>query len=258
MLETVRRFAPTVDKQQFHNVMTNIIETLVNTLAELKRTDDPLFNVETLKASFELASFPFQNFFFRYDCGSMVCNHKTLRKMISILAGLPDVTIQPIAGYLSEIVGQNNEASNQKKLILVACMEQTGSTVDIVRFLLKFGAVADAVDSAGNGPLHILAKSNGEFTESIARVLLDAGAHLDRANKEGSTAADIWMEERERENKRRRREDQQPDDGLRDLPDWLREDVPKLQCLSARIIRSRGIFYKDVLPVTLHPFVAMH
>ena len=131
------------------------------------------------------------------------------------------------------------------------------NSVDIVRFLLKFGAVADAVDSAGNGPLHILAKSNGEFTESIARVLLDAGAHLDRANKEGSTAADIWMEERERENKRRRREDQQPGEWL-DLPDWLREDVPKLQCLSARIISSRRIFYKDVLPVTLHPFVAMH
>ena len=88
-------------------------------------------------------------------------------------------------------------------------------------------------------------------------MLLDAGAHLDRAYKKGLTDADFWMEEREQENKRRRREDQQPG-GWRDLPDWLREDVRKLMCLCARVVRSRRISYKEVLPVTLQPFVAMH
>jgi len=259
LLETTRHFAPTTDKLEIFFVTVKAVETLVDTLSDLKRIGDPLFNVETLKTSFKLISSSFQHIFYgpvKYE-GGIVRHQTTLREIISILAGLPDVTIQPIADYLSEIVVQNNEESYQQKLIFLACMEQTESTADIVRFLLKFGAVADAVDLYGNGPLHFLARANGEFTDSIARVLLDAGAHLDRINKEGSTAADIWMEERERGNKRRGREDQQPD-GWRDLPDWLREDVPKLKCLSARVVRYRRISYKDVVPVTLHPFVAMH
>jgi len=257
MLETIRLFAPSADKCEVFCVAVKVVEALVNTLADLKRNVDPLFNVETLKTSFKLVSSIFPSLFFRYDSGRICCDTWILRKMISILVGQSDVIIQPIAAYLSDIVFRNNKASDQVKLILVACMEQTENTADLVRFLLKFGALPDVIDSAGNGPLHTLARSNGEFTYSIARVLLDAGAHLDRINKEGLTAADVWIEKRERENYRRRRRDQQPG-GWRKLPDWLREDVPKLLCLSARIISSRRIYYKDVVPVTLHPFVAMH
>ena len=183
-----------------------------------------------------------------------------MRKLISILVGLPDDTIHPIAFYLNEIVSQNNEAKDQHKLINVACMDQTESTCGIISLLLKFGALPDAVDANDGGPLHILARSNGKFTDSIARVLLDAGAHFDRANEKGLTAADVWIEKREQENNRRRRDDEQLG-GWRDLPGWLQEGVqrvPKLQCLSARIIRSRRISYKDVLPVSLQSFVAMH
>ena len=177
--------------------------------------------------------------------------------LFSTVADLPDIMIQPIADYLSKIVILNNEASNQKKLILIACTDPKERTCGTVRLLLKFGAVPDATTVEGDGPLHILAYGNGEFTESIARVLLDAGAHLDRKNKVGLTAADTWIEYMKWENKMRRREYQQPC-GWRDLPDWLQEGVPKLQCLSARIIRSHRISYKDKLSPLLHPFVALH
>lgn len=260
MLETALRFDPTAFRM--NRVRVSALQKLIDTLMDLKSTRDPLFNFETLKTSFKLFSSAFQSLFFAYrsDSGRISCDFGTLRKLISILVGLPDVTIQPIAIYLNEIVSQNNEAKDQHKLIFVACMDQTESTCDIVRLLLKYGALPDAVDADGDGPLHILARSNGEFTDSIARVLLDAGAHFDRANNEGLTAADVWIVKREQENNRRRRDDQQLG-GWRDLPDWLQEGVqrvPKLQCLSARIIRSRGISYKDVLPVSLQSFVAMH
>jgi len=224
MLETIRRFAPiNGHSKQVFDVTGQAVETIVDTLSDLKKNRDPLFNM--------------------------------VRKMISTLVGMPDVMIQPIANYLREIVDQNNKAIDQEKLIYIACMEQTEHTCDIVRFLFKFGAFPDVVDFDGDGPLHIFARSNGEFTSSIARVLLDAGTHLDRSNKKGLTAADVWIE---RETiKRLLLGDHQPC-GWRDLPDWLREDVPKLQCLSARIIRSRRIPYKKVVPVTLHPFVALH
>jgi len=261
MLEIISRLAPAThsdNRNQVYIETVKAVKILVDTLSKLETKDNPLFNVETLKTSFELISSTFRYLFTRFNSDhTMMCIKSTLRKMISILVDLPDAMIQPIADYLSKIVGENNRVLDQLKLIHAACMEQTERTCDIVRLLLKFGAVPDAVDRKGDSPLHILARSNGEFTDSIARVLLDAGAHLDRTNKEGMTAADVWMDKREQENKRRRREDQQPG-GWRVLPDWLREDVPKLLCLSARIIRSRRIPYKKVVPVTLHPFVAIH
>jgi len=114
------------------------------------------------------------------------------------------------------------------------------------RFLLRFGADADAVNGDGNGPLHFLAaKPNGELTNAIALLLLDAGAHLDRANKNRLTAADVWKEKRQA-------------GGWRDLPEWLRGDVPRLMCLSARSILSHRIPFSKVLPPLLQSFASFH
>lgn len=116
-----------------------------------------------------------------------------------------------------------------------------------VQLLLEANSNPNALDLYnGNGPLHVLAArnhGNGVVIESVARLLLKYGAHLDMVNQDKKTAAQIWKENY----------------GSQDLPLWLREPgtVPKLQCLSARIIRSNKIAFTK-LPEILHPFVKCH
>jgi len=63
------------------------------------------------------------------------------------------------------------------------------------------------------------------------------------------TAADLWFQK----NTPGKRD-------VTDLPDWLQEGVPKLMCLSARVIRRHKITYDDgaILPAVLIPFVSLH
>jgi len=115
-----------------------------------------------------------------------------------------------------------------------------------VKLLLEAHADPNAGDWNGNGPLHLLAlkqHGNGGVIESVARLLLKYGAHLDMVNRYKKTAAQIWKEK----------------NGSQDLPLWLREPgtVPKLQCLFARIICLNNIAFTK-LPEILHPFVKCH
>jgi len=278
MLEIINRFAPTTsDVEEIRYVINTIVDTLSDALSGLKRINDHLFNAEVLKTSFELLSTTLQSQFIGGKENPPLTTIKGLGKMFSFLVDLPDVMIEPISDYLKEIVNLNNQAaSNQEKLIL-ACIDEDDYTMisfrqslryrhdrhvadvenslDFIRFLLRFGADPDAVDGNGNGAPHILAaKLNGELiTNAIALLLLDSGAHLDRANKNGMTAADVWKQER----KRWLKEDQKAGE-WQDLPDWLRRDVPKLMCLSVRIIRSHRIPYLKVLPPFLQSFVSFH
>ncbi len=82
-----------------------------------------------------------------------------------------------------------------------------------------------------------------ELVNSIARLLLDAGAHLDSVNNQGETAVDVWK----RENKK-------------NTFDWLKDDggVPKLKCLTARVIHRQKVSHLDKLPVSLQVFIRMH
>jgi len=277
MLETIRRFAPTSNIKEISLVTGRLIPIFTDTLFALKKKNDPLFNVETLKYSFELLSTTLQ--------AQLVCENddpltsstiKGLGKMFCFLFDLSDVMINPIIDYLKEIVSLNNQASNQEKLIIFASMEASNETMVPFRlsyevnitagenalsffsFLLRLGADADAVNGDGDGPIHLLAaKPNGVYISAIAQLLLDSGAHLDRTNKKGLTAADVWKEKRQQERKRRREEDQ-PAVKQQDFPDWLREDVPRLMCLSARIISSHRVPYLKVLPPSLQSFVSFH
>ena len=127
------------------------------------------------------------------------------------------------------------------------------------RFLLHFGSDADVVDDSGDGPLHTLAaKPNGLWIKAIAQLLLDSGAHLDRTNRDGLTTADVWVQKRQQQRKRLRIEGHPAGRWQDHLPDWLREDVPRLMCLTARVIRSHRIPYKKVLPSSLKTFVSFH
>jgi len=273
MLETIRQFAPTSDLEEISLVTDTVVDTLAGTLSRLKKKKDPLFNVETLKTSFELLSTALQAQFICEKDNLPSNTMKSLGKMFSFLVDLPDVMIQPFSDYLKEIVSLNNQASYQRKLIIFACVKKKVYTHEdnpdildsensqaFVRFLLHFGSDADVVDGySGDGPLHILAaEPNGLWTNAIAQLLLDSGAHLDRTNKYGLTAADVWEQKRQQQRKRPRGEGHPAGRWQDDLPDWLREDAPRLMCLTARVIRSHRIPYKKVLPSSLKTFVSFH
>ncbi len=257
MLKTISQFAPTADVEEISLVTGTVVPIFAGTLLALKMKEDPLFNFETLKTSFELLSTSLQA---KSNCGNenpQLTTIKGLGKIFALLVDQPDVMTETISDYLKEIVKLNNQATNQEKLIIFACKREIVSA-PYVHLLLRFGADPDAVDCDGNGPLHILAaKPNAKYTNAdvnaIALLLLNAGAHLDRTNKNRLTAADVW----ELERKRRREEDQQAG-GWQVLPDWLREDVPRLMCLSARTIRSRMFRYSKLLPPSLQSFVSFH
>jgi len=88
--------------------------------------------------------------------------------------------------------------------LLRACEEEVN--LDVVYLLLKVGADPnDAVNDEGNTALHLAAGlENQDLSYATARLLLGSGAHLDRQNKAGWTAVDIWLENQQ---------DQQADGG---------------------------------------------
>ena len=123
--------------------------------------------------------------------------------------------------------------------------------MNVVRLLLEAGADPNVgPDGAGNAPLHLAAGLYDQvLSEATTSLLVESGAHVDRVNKAGQTAAYCWIQTRNRNG---------AETGWNDLPDWFRT-VPNLLCLAARVIRVHKIPYTDgKTPVILHPFVAMH
>lgn len=138
---------------------------------------------------------------------------------------------------------------NQSKQTLLHIACENAQDLHIIQLLFQFGADPNAVDEKGNAPLHVLASNhngNGQVIASAARLLLKNGAHLDHVNQERKTAAQIWKEK----------------NMLQHLPEWLCDPgkIPKLKCLSARVIRSNNVSYKDwpKFPPSLYPFVEFH
>ena len=264
MLETIRRFAPTSDATEISQVAEKVVGVLVKSLSGLKMNGDPFFNPDTLQTSLKLISSTFtaqcNRFDYTGDIGYYLC------RLFFILVDEPVAVIESTGENLLQIVKMSESMiPSGKKLIHLACtlpywqQEHTNETLlRIAPLLLKFGANPDSVDGKGNGPLHYLAKGNGGLIDEVARLLLASGAHFDRVNKGGLTAVDVWKEERAQVNKRRRLENQLAV-GWEDLPEWLQEtNVPRLLCLSARVIRSHRIPYLKKSPITLHPFIEMH
>jgi len=124
----------------------------------------------------------------------------------------------------------------------------------MVDLLLKAGADPNLIDNKGNCPLHFLALLQDERLDPVGQLLRDAGTHLDRANRDGRTSAELWFIAR----------DEKSRDGKRawkwsDLPDWCREEyVPNLSCLCARIVRRFKVPYKDKVPTSICAFVDIH
>jgi len=96
----------------------------------------------------------------------------------------------------------------------------------------------------GAGLLHILAnKPESELRDVAAGLLLNHGAHLDMADEAGRRAADYWLVKNNQERHR--------------LPDWLKEGVPMLKCLSSRVVRRHCVPHDESnTPTGLIPFIS--
>jgi len=109
----------------------------------------------------------------------------------------------------------------------------------VVEFLLTAGAAVNAVDSAGNTPLHVAVSNRpeparrGVWLEMID-FLLYHGAHVDIANAKREVASDA-------------------------LPPTVNIlNHVNLKCLAARAIRGHQLPYRGIIPATLADFVDIH
>lgn len=190
---------------------------------------------------------------------------RLLRVILMLAEKCSYIVDQEILEYLSHIVRTEHGKS------LLSMVFRTNFFIDsslrrietpnlafaTVRLLLQAGADPDVVDHKGDNPLHILLKSHLQMDtiDYVARLLVDAGANLDRVNDRRRTVASIWQERFGRQ--RNHRQEIRHGIELAELPDWCRRNVPTLTCLSARIIRRCRVPYFNKLPVSLQAYVEM-
>jgi len=173
---------------------------------------------------------------------------KNLSEMMMIVSRQPELITEEMMLSLLKLVHRDARDENGYSLLLFACFNP--GALSTVRLLVKLGANLNVRDNFGDGVLHHLAENPASKTrDETAQLLVDLGAHLDMVNKDGMTAADVWFQTHASEKK-----------DVADLPDWLQEGVPKLTCLSSRVIRRHKLPYDDgaIVPAVLIPFVSLH
>ena len=146
--------------------------------------------------------------------------------------------------------------TNKRSLLHMVCDETT--SVDdfhvndvvvfpddgLVRLLLKCGADVNALDIDGNSALHIIVQFSHPISHfmtlhNIIVSLVDAGVHIDCANKQHQTAQDVSTT------------------GVAEV--ILRTKFSlSLKCIAARAVRKHDIAFHNIVPVSLEEFIAMH
>lgn len=239
-----------------------IIEAIVNILSSILE-DHQILTTKTIKVSLELIVCTEKLHLKTISYRQSIDDHmRTLFKLVKKLAVLPDDKLSvEITALLAALVQLERPASRDKQTLLHMACSDIGNNLNTIPLLLEAGADPNAGNSVGDGPLHVVLAyfhSNKMEDYEIVRTLVAYGAHLDRVNNNRKTAVDLWNLTKYRANQPRLSRGLPPARVDR-LPDWCIETVPKLSCLSARIIRSRNLFYSaKTLPIHLHKFVKMH
>ena len=90
-----------------------------------------------------------------------------------------------------------------------------------IHLLCELGADVDTRKNNGDGVLHLLPmNSDGVDRGAKANLMLELGEHFDMGNNEGKTAtlaSNVG--------------------NVDSIPDWQKERVPNLKCLSSKVIR---------------------
>ena len=249
MLEEAASLNGPYDKDTWVMII-KVTNALVFTLKTLKDERNAILKSDTLRISLELIVAT--HLIGVYNPSNIAANGllmptkdhlETLVKLVSILAGLPDVLNHQIMCCLYQLVKLNPKNQQGQNLLLTACLRlNANDQLETVGLLLRVGADPNPVDVNGDSVLHILAARMGvEINSPTADLLLKSGTHYDNVNKKGETALDVW--------KKGRAESSPP-------PSWSTRTVPNLTCWCARAIASKDECQD--LPKTLYDFVDMH
>jgi len=159
---------------------------------------------------------------------------KSLLTLLELIFHLPEISNE----HNTDLLTQSLRKLGPRRLgylLQPACRNICKfNNLALVRVLLEAGADPNvAVDEdAGNASLHVAAGFHDqELCEATGNLLLEHGAHLDRVNKAGKTAVDVWIETRNRIRASTRWDSR---------PNWCRA-VPNLLWLSARCVRAGSL-----------------
>jgi len=223
------------DKSIWPNVV-RVVFTIVQILWNLVRSNSTFFNSEVIQRSL-LLILKTDEFRLSVDDRDEVIETRytnALSSFLKLLLRHPE-TLKEKWEWLHQLFRQWGP-HQLGSILLEICKDWEESKrnhedyLNIIRLLLKLGAVPDAIDQDDNGPLHVVARTNNQQSEAAGCLLLGFGANLHRRNSAGKTAMDLWIERNEDE-------DDEEATRLRHRPDWCHA-VPKLQCLSARCVRA--------------------
>lgn len=254
VLETIGRL--NLDEEGMWSASFEIVDNLVQTLKTLRFYKNPLYSIESVKTTFDLVSKTCpkdldvdDSFFFN------------LVVLISFLAELLPTDSPNIIESVRHIVSKKQDQDGQPLYcghdLMLACLSGLNRFA-VIKLLLENEADPHVVDGNGWGALHHLAymEADGTDVDKIARLLLEWGVHLDRVDKDRRTPVDIYSRTRIR-----RGHGNVEDPTRINLPNWLQEGVPKLECLCARVLRRHNISHSDPsksLPSSMRDFVDLH
>ena len=122
----------------------------------------------------------------------------------------------------------------------------TDSIIALFDFLLKCGADVNEKNTDQETALHYVVKkwrlfydSMQQLTCRLARMFLEAGAHVDARNGRNETPLDVVRSE--------------------DVKAVLLEYLPlSLKCLAASAVVQNGIAYQGVVPSAVEKFIRIH
>ncbi|XP_017035858.1 protein fem-1 homolog CG6966 [Drosophila kikkawai] len=110
-------------------------------------------------------------------------------------------------------------------------------SVTLAKALLEVGADPNAIDDAGNTPLHLATMQ--PYVETLSHTLLEGGAHLDTKNHAGETFESLLAPT-----------------PMHKIIDPMKYTT--LACLAARTIKKHEIRYEGTVPATLYEFIELH